>query len=190
MHFKKALPILLGRWGNLALNAALALANLKATGAEWIALIVTEYQDDLNTTSIYTNSDTPADAEVVQAISQAHALGLKIMLKIQLDPLVTTATHWRGMIGQHFSASQWNEWFASYSVFAAHYASIAQENGVEQYCAGVELSASASHDYEWRQIIASVRALYSGPVLYAALNRFELTTMTWWNAGFYRHRYV
>jgi hypothetical protein len=163
-------------------DAGLALANLKATGANWIALIVTQYQDDLDTTAIYPTAETPTDAEVVQAINQAHALGLKIMLKIQLDPLVTTATHWRGMIGQDFNSEQWNEWFSSYTAYVTHYAALAQANGIEQYCIGVELFTSAQHATEWRKIIADVRELYQGPITYAALNRFELTTMTWWDA--------
>jgi hypothetical protein len=163
-------------------DAGLALTNLKATGANWIALIVTQYQDDLDTIAIFPTAETPTDAEVAQAINQAHALGLKIMLKIQLDPLVTTATHWRGMIGQDFTGTQWNEWFVSYTAYVTHYAALAQANGVEQYCIGVELSTSAQHAVEWRKIVAIVRALFHGSITYAALNRFELTTMTWWDA--------
>ncbi|MBM4430735.1 MAG: hypothetical protein FJ026_10385, partial [Chloroflexi bacterium] len=49
-----------------------ALAHLAETGAAWMSLIVTSYQDDISSTAIYTTTATPTDADLVHAIAQAH----------------------------------------------------------------------------------------------------------------------
>jgi hypothetical protein len=163
-------------------DADLALTNITAIGANWIAVIVTQYQDDLDTTTIFQTAETATDAELVHAITQAHALGLKVMFKPHLDPLVTTATHWRGMIGQDFTETQWNEWLVSYHDFITHYAALAEANDVEQFCVGVELGTASMRESDWRDIVAAVRAIYHGPLTYAALNNNELTDLAWWDA--------
>ena len=83
-------------------DADLALANLADTGADWIGLIVTQYQDDISSTTIEPTMATPADADLIQVISQAHSLGLKVMLKPHVD-LANDPTHWRGQIGEGFT---------------------------------------------------------------------------------------
>ncbi len=54
---------------------------------------------------------------VTHAIAQAHALGLKVMLKPHVDVLYEDA--WRGEIGESFSEAQWQKWFASYRALSA-----------------------------------------------------------------------
>ena len=163
-------------------DADLALTNITAIGADWIALIVTQFQDDLDTTTIYPTAETATDSELIHAITQAHLLGLKVMFKPHVDPLVTTADHWRGLIGQDFTEKQWQAWFDSYHDLITHYAVMAEANGVEQFCVGVELSTTSQREADWRDIIAAVRAIYHGPITYAALNKNELTDLTWWDA--------
>ena len=164
-------------------DADLVLDNITAIGADWIALIVTKFQDDLDTTTIYPTTETATDAELIHAINMAHEVGLKVMFKPHLDPLVTTATHWRGMIGQDFTEADWHMWFNNYLDFITHYAAIAEANDVEQFCVGVELSTSATQrESDWRSIITAVRAIYHGPITYAALNSNEVIDIAWWDA--------
>ncbi len=161
-------------------DADLALAHLRATGADWISLLVTQYQDIITSTTIYTTTATPTDASLIHAISQAHSLGLKVMLKPHID-LSNDPKHWRGQIGQGFTEAQWLVWFTSYQSFINHYAQLAQVYGVDQFCVGTELSATQSQAPEWRTVIAGVRSLYSGPITYAA-NWGDETSLTWWDA--------
>lgn len=73
-----------GEYDGLASDRS--LANLAATGAEWVALIVTLYQNDINSTTITAHpTKTATDADLVHAIQTAHALGLKVMLKPHVD---------------------------------------------------------------------------------------------------------
>lgn len=77
---------------------------------------------------------TSSDVSVRAAIQKAHELGMSVMLKPHVDLLenhLPCGKYWRGEIGQSFSASDWSEWMASYSVMLLHYAKIAEEENVE-----------------------------------------------------------
>lgn len=161
-------------------DADLALANLADTGADWISLIVTQYQDSISSTDVYPTLGTPTDADLVHVIRQAHHLGLKVMLKPHLD-LAHDPDHWRGEIGQDFSESEWNAWFSSYQAFIDHYAQLAQTYGADQFCVGTELSATQGREGNWRAVIGAVRSLYDGPLTYAA-NHGSENDLTWWDA--------
>lgn len=162
-------------------DADLALANLADTGADWIALIVTQYQDDIASTAIYPTAATPADVDLIHVIAEAHRLGLKVMLKPHVDLANDPdPNQWRGMIGEGFSEAEWNAWFSSYQNFINHYAGLAQTYGADQFCVGTELSASQGRDSDWRAVIANVRGIYTGPLTYAA--NHDATDVPWWDA--------
>ncbi len=160
-----------------------ALEELAATGATWISLIVTCYQETVSSTQIQclTDSRTPTDADLIHAIQQAKSLGLKVMLKPHVD-LNNDPTHWRGDINFGSDEAAWSAWFASYQNFIVHYAQLAQAHGVDQFCVGTELQGTTHREIQWRQIIAAVRAVYSGPLVYAANPPSEYTTIQFWDA--------
>jgi hypothetical protein len=160
-----------------------ALAELADTGAKWIALIVTGYQETITATQItWTLPRTPTDADLAHAINQAHSLGLKVMLKPHLD-LNNDPDRWRGQIGDAFTAeAQWRAWFASYGTFIAHYANLATAEGVEQFCIGTELVGTSHHEADWRAIVADARRRFHGPLVYAANHSGEEMRLTWWDA--------
>ncbi len=166
-------------------GAALSLAALQETGANWISLIVTAYQEHYDSTTIdYSSPHTPTDADLVHVIALAHRMGLKVMLKPHLD-LADEAVSgkWRGDIGSGFvGEDQWAAWFESYEAFIEHYAELAQAHGVEQFCIGTELLGTTHRAAEWRKIAADVRAVYGGPIVYAALHSGEEREITWWDA--------
>jgi hypothetical protein len=119
-------------------EADYSLSLLASTGAEWVALIVTGYQEPWSTTIDYTSPRTPTDAELAQVIKEAHRLGLRVMLKphLDLEDEVTTGW-WRGHIGTYFTTeAQWSAWFASYRAFITHYARLAQQAGADQFVVG------------------------------------------------------
>ncbi len=163
-------------------ESAESLERLASTRAEWIALIVTVYQDDPSSTAIAPNEHTPTDADLARAIRDAHALGLKVMLKPHVD-LARDPGHWRGDIGTAFAdEASWTAWFDSYRAAVNHYADLAASSGAEQFCAGCELQGTSHREADWRRTVAAVRARFSGPVLYAANHDGEEFRLTWWNA--------
>jgi len=160
-----------------------SLANLAATGANTLALVVTGYQDTLTSTQIiWTTPRTPTDGDLAHVIAQAHARGLQVMLKPHVDVALDGAP-WRGQIGPAFSSpDQWNAWFASYQAFIDHYAALAQQQGVDLFCVGTELLGTSGHDANWRAIIGGIRGLFHGPLTYASNWGGEETGITWWDA--------
>ncbi|MCJ7738422.1 MAG: hypothetical protein MUQ10_14115 [Anaerolineae bacterium] len=162
-----------------------SLEILADTGTEWISLIVTAYQDTHASTIIdYRSESTPTDEDLIHAIETAHGLGLSVMLKPHLDLREESTTdYWRGHIGDNFTTeSQWQDWFVAYRGFIEHYAELAQQYGVEQFCAGTELLGTTHREADWREVVAGVRAVYSGPVTYASLHGGEEVSIMWWDA--------
>ncbi len=160
-----------------------SLAKLEDTGAEWISILATWYQDTVSSTVIYSDAQkTPTDAGLIHAIETAHNLGLKVMLKPHLD-LKNDPAHWRGQIGEYFTTqAQWDEWFASYQAFINHYAQIAADNGVEQFCIGTELDSTAVEELDWRELITGtngIETIYEGLLVYAANHTYTNTVMFW-----------
>jgi hypothetical protein len=163
-------------------GADLSLGVLASTGADWISLIVTGYQETPASTTIdVTSASTPTDADLIHVIDQAHSLGLKVMLKPHLDLRDERENDWwRGHIGSEFTIeAQWSAWFASYRSFIEHYARLAQTYGADQFCVGTELLGTTHRAADWRAVIAGVRAIYDGPIVYAALHSGEETSITW-----------
>lgn len=156
---------------------------LAATGSNWIAIIVTCYQETHTSVSITCDLPrTPTDADLTHAISQAHTLGLNVMLKPHLD-LNNDPAHWRGQIGTGFTTeAEWAAWFDSYQAFVTHYAALAETEGVEQFSVGTELVGTSKREAEWRAVAAAVRNQFSGSLVYASNHGGEETSVTWWDA--------
>jgi hypothetical protein len=160
----------------------ISLAQLAETGANWIGLIVTCYQDNIGSTSIFATEQTPIDTDLIHALNRAHSLGLRVMLKPHLD-LWRDPSHWRGEIGLDFDSEQiWVEWFSSYRGFIEHYAALAEKNSADQFCVGTELVGTSHRASDWRSVVAGIRSRYSGPLVYAANHSGEEISLTWWDA--------
>ena len=72
---------------------------------------------------------------------------------------------WRGVIDP---GQRWSEWFQSYRRFIVHYASLAEEGGVEVYVVGSELVSAEEHTSRWKGLIAEVRSVFQGKLTYSA----------------------
>lgn len=156
------------------------LVNLKGN---WIAIVPHWYMSNRSSTTIYAENGggTASDESVRHIIQQAHARGLKVMLKPHVDPRDGA---WRGSI----SPSSASAWFSSYRNFILHYARMATELGVEMFCVGCEYKSMSGSSYTsyWRSIVADVRNVYKGPLTYAAnwgpKSWGEYYMVQWWDA--------
>lgn len=171
-------------WNRTAYGSAfsdISLSNLAKTGAQWVGITTTWYQDTINSTEIKPSQKTPTNESVIHAIQQVHKLGLKVMLKPQLDVFDWRGGFWRGDV-DFSKAEDWQAWFNSYKDFIVHYAKMAQENNVELFCIGTELTIPAVWQPEhWRKVIKSVRAVYKGPITYAANWNEEYQLIKFWD---------
>lgn len=164
-------------------NARLSLRAIRATNANWISLLVTGYQNTASGTAIgFQDGETPTDASLAAVIQFSHGIGLKVMLKPHVD-LLNDPGHYRGEIGPGFGETEWAAWFASYREFILHYAGLAASAGADVFCVGCELGTTVGHAAEWRGIIAEVRRVYRGPLVYADnLVETNPEAVGWWDA--------
>lgn len=156
-----------------------ALDELFATGANYISILVTWYQDDVTSLKIAQTKTTPSDEDLKFVIDYAHAHGVKVLLKPQVD-FNHDLDHWRGQIFFDDEAD-WQAWFASYRNFILHYAKFAQSTGVEEFAVGTELLATSTRTADWRAIIRAVRQQYTGLLTYCANHSGEETQVQFWN---------
>ncbi len=162
-----------------SMSSQRALDELFATGANYISLLVTWYQDDVTTQEIYRAPNTPSDEDLAYVIEYAHAHGVKVLLKPQVD-FSNDEAHWRGQIAFE-SEQDWHAWFASYREFILHYAKFAQENGVEEFSVGTELVGTSARTADWRAIIRAARQEYTGLLTYSANHSGEEVQVQFWN---------
>ena len=159
-----------------------SLEALAKTGTKWVSILTTWYQEKCYTTKIFPTEKSPSDESLIHAINKAHSLGMKVMLKPHLDIIDTSEGSWRGEIAC-ISEPDWNAWFESYRDFILHYAKIAQENKVEIFCIGTELTSVATIRGDmWKGIVIKpVRNVYKGPLTYAANWNVEYMHVSFWD---------
>lgn len=172
-----------GWWHDAYLQpeADLSLDRLTTTGADWVSLLVVQFQDNIDSTTIFANDFTASDASLAHAVADAQTRGLKVTLKPHLD-LWADPDQWRGEIGRNFTDSQWQTWFSNYQTFIYYYAELAESAGVEQFVIGTELYRTTPREAEWRDTIAGVRQRFSGKITYASIFYSGEFRIQWWDA--------
>jgi uncharacterized protein (TIGR03437 family) len=156
---------------------------LAATHANWAAVLVTWYQDNISSTTIAANNTTPSDNALVQAIRDLHSKNLKVMLKPHVDlSRDPDPNHWRGNI----NPSDVDAWFASYTPFILKYAQMAQDEGVEGLVIGTELieMSRSTNQARWYAVIDAIRGVYHGLLTYssnATGATDEFTSLSFWD---------
>ena len=153
-----------------------ALGQIAATGAEWVTIVPTWYQRTTRSNTIAPEraGRTPNDASVRHAIGVAHRKGLKVMLKPHVDLKDDSIDRAR------IRPADRDAWFRSYTAFARHYATLAEDTDVEQFSVGTELAGTSADTTRWRRVIASVRRAYRGRLTYAA-NFDEYGQVRFWD---------
>nr|WP_234340271.1 1,4-beta-xylanase [Gorillibacterium timonense] len=149
----------------------------------WVTVAFAALQDHPQSTRIdYESAPTVTDEEIRLAIKKAKQLGLKVCLK----PVVNVRNGtWRAHI--HFfemdvpCEPKWSDWFHSYSRYILHHARLAEETGCDLFCIGCEMVSTDHREQEWRQLIAEVRKVYSGPITYNC-DKYQENHVKWWDA--------
>ena len=124
------------------------------------------------------------DAGLVHTALLARQQGICTLLKPHLWVRGGRgASSWPGDIAMR-SAADWAAWFASYSAFILHYAALAEANHLDALCLGTELqhATAPAHEAAWRALIGRVRAVYHGPLTYAANWSGEYEQIRFWDA--------
>lgn len=159
------------------------LALKERTGADFIILAPQGTQETAQSEEIdFTSDQTASDDELRETIAYAHELGIRVALKPTVNCLDGT---WRAHINffdkEVPCEPKWSNWFKSHTAFHMHFAALAEECGCEMYIAGCEMVNSERREAEWRQLIADIRTVYSGPVSYNT-DKYQEDTVQWWDA--------
>jgi hypothetical protein len=115
------------------------------------------------------------DARMRRAIEAAHECGHSVMLK---PHLWVARGRWRARLDPR---AGWDAFFDSYEPWMVRYARLAAETGVEWLVIGTELRSSLEQEGRWRRLIAAVRAVYDGQLVYAA-NWDAMDRVPFWDA--------
>jgi len=155
-------------YSNLTSNAYLtaesdeSLRRMRWIGVEWVAINVNGwYQTNATSADIHSNTEqAPTDEVLRHVIQVARCLNMNVMLKPMID---LEDGRWRGEI----QPSQ--KWFENYTSYINFFAEFAEQQDVEIFCIGTELTQTVSWEQGWRTIISGVRQRYSGLITYAAI---------------------
>ncbi|HEX2833641.1 MAG TPA: hypothetical protein VHW00_11530 [Thermoanaerobaculia bacterium] len=149
----------LGTYGSEA--SAASLKNARALGADWISVTPFGFQ---RPGEPLRSGGWENDDAVKATIAQAHALGIRVLLK----PHVWIRGG--GAIDHD-----------DYEPFIAQMARLARDANADALCIGNELKLGAKDEARWRTIIARVRETYRGPITYGA-NFDEVFDVPFWDA--------
>ena len=149
--------------------SARAMDEAAAMGATWVSLTPFGRVWDAKGTGVDLVFEAPFDQnrrDVLAAIEQAHARGLKVLL---VPHLWVESGEWRALIDPGDDAG-WTRWAASYRAFLLTWADVAREGGAEMLSVGVELRSwvTTARAESFLPILAAVRDVYPGLLTYSA----------------------
>jgi hypothetical protein len=161
----------------------LSLDQFKADGGTNVAVNVTWFQDNINSTSIAPNYNmySANDATVIATIQAIEARGMSVTLKPLVD-LANDPNDWRGEI---VGGTNWFNGTSGYCAFMDHWAGIATQYHVQMLDIGTELDGTTSQDSGWRSVVSGVRAQgYTGKLTYSANAGDPAISgnVDWWDA--------
>jgi len=172
-------------------EAELQLIRLQSTGANWVRILVTYFQDTINTTTLYPIEKpslfaTALDSELQYIINLAHSMGFKVLFSPIIDPNWELSLNsrsgpnstWRGQIGLYYTESEWTSWFANYDRVITRYAAIAESLKVDLFSVGAELNTPFSRNEQFRAIVEKVRTVFHGNITAAVNHDQALSNQT------------
>lgn len=158
-----------------------SIEQLARIGSSAIAIVPYSFMRDPTKPSnllIKHRAGGETDESVLFAHFEAQALGMHTMLK----PQIWIRRSWPGDVNMS-SEKDWQQFFEEYYRWARHYALLAEINGFDSFCIGVEFAkATLAKEQEWRKLIGQIRGIYSGQLTYAANWGEEFEQLQFWDA--------
>ncbi len=169
--------------GYISRKSAQALGKLRELGTNWISLTPFGYLQDRNKPGYFNysfGSGSENDESIITSFYAAKNLGMGVMLKPHV--LMSSGNWgWPGEVEMK-TEQDWQKFFKYYTGWIRHYALLAEMYGIDSFCIGVELlKTTRDHQEEWREVIAKVRQIYSGPIVYAANWGEEFEQIEFWD---------
>ena len=151
---------------------------IATVGASHISLVVQWSQPDVSASALGPDpKETLPDERMRGLIRRARARGLEVMLFPILWVEHRKIGEWRGTL----APIDPDAWWDSYTRFVLHYARMAQEEGATIFSIGSELASLELEEPRWRALIAQVRAVFGGRLIYSA-NWDHYAEVPFWDA--------
>lgn len=171
-----------GEWTSAAAAESLALMQARTSCNTVILPVVVEQADPFSVEINWRDETVLTDAEVLAMARLAGGRGLNVILK----PMVNlTDGHWRALINffDHPAPCEpsWAQWFAAYTEFMLHYASLAEQMQAQMLVIGCELVNTDRREQEWRHLISQIRQIYHGLITYNC-DKYQEDGVQWWDA--------
>ena len=152
------------------------LREIRTLGADTVSLVVSWKQHDVRSDLLAPDAQvTLPDDRLRQVIRAAHKQGLKVFLFPIVEVEIRRPLEWRGTI----KPNSVETWWSNYQSFILHYATLAAEEKAEIYSVGSELVSTEEWRDKWYALIAAVRKIYRGTLLYSA-NWDHYEPVTFW----------
>ncbi len=158
-------------------------ARLADLSVDAVSLMPFAYQRDPRAPGLIFLDDHPAsetDVGLLHAARRAHERGFAVLWK---PHIWVGRDSWPGEVEMSDEAG-WSAWWSSYRRFVLHHAMLAAWAKAELFSVGVELDRTTVgplRERAWRELIASVRAIYPGRITYAA-NWDRAANVPFWDA--------
>jgi hypothetical protein len=135
----------------------------KSLNANSVSLNFFMYQATYTSSTVSAGAATPSVSLLGAMVDLAHADGLRVQLRPQLnEDSLHAEGQWRGSI----VPSNMTEWFASYLTFLKPYMIMARVHHVEEFAIGVELASLSHYDQYWVPILEDAQQLTGSKVIY------------------------
>src|SRR5262249_3766845 len=148
------------------------------TGARWVELVFTLYQDRQDSTSVHRGPFSSTPQALAAGVVTAHRLGFKVFI---VPHLVYGHGRWGGLVHLD-TARQQRAWFSSYWMSLRPYLQAVAQVGVEQFALGneyVRLESAPAH--LWVTLLARAHHIYAGALTYN-VNHDSLISRPWMHA--------
>ncbi len=138
-------------------------------GATWVAITPFGRVGSLEGLGVDLTFEAPFAqnrADVLRAITQARARGLRVLL---VPHLWVESGQWRALVDPG-SDEGWQAWAASYQQFVLAWAAVAELGGADMFSVGVEMRSwvTGHHAPSFEDMVARVRRVYHGVLTYSA----------------------
>jgi Glycoside Hydrolase Family 113 len=181
IFFQKGVSVSAEGWGGYESDSARrTLETLRQYGVDAVAIVPYGFEERGQTeVHLNTGAGSWESDRGLEAMSRvAHSLGMKVLLK---PGIWVGAGGYAGQLDFPLPADR-ARWFESYTRFTEHYAQLAATIHADVFCIGGEFEKLTPKEAAWRKLIARVRELYPGPLVYAANFGTEFESVRFWDA--------
>ena len=160
--------------------SAAALLKLRQMHVNAVSLTPFSYMRDPNQPTPFgfsNRSGSETDESVIHDARYAHQLGMSVMIK---PHIWMGRGMWPGDI-RMTNPGDWDRFFDYYTRWIRHFAILAEMVDAEYLCLGVEMGITTLEAPEhWQRLIATIRPLFSGKLVYAANWGEEFEKLSFW----------